>query len=44
MKAFGGASFYVLPVEVIFEILLKSLRETEPEGWRQVPPPSGDAP
>lgn len=44
MTAFGGACFYVLPIDVTFEILLKYLRETEPDRWRQVHPPSGDAP
>jgi len=42
--AFECASAFVLPSEVTFEILLKYLRDTEPEGWRLLHPPSGDAP
>jgi len=44
MTAFGGACFYAPPIDVTFEILLKYLRETDPEGWRRVHPPLGDDP
>jgi hypothetical protein len=41
MTAFECASAFVLPMDVIFEVLLKYLRDTEPEGWRLMNPPSG---